>query len=91
MVKEGTFREDLYARLSTLTIDIKPLRDRMCDIQPIIESMDGGKEFLEGYRTLCVPHCTTIDNLPLSALDLSLNVRSLYQYIIRYKVLGEII
>ena len=38
MVKEGTFREDLYYRLNTISIDIPPLRDRTEDIMPIANS-----------------------------------------------------
>lgn len=73
------FRLDLFARISTLEIDILPLRKRLEDCQPIIESLPGGKKFLEAY--------------PMSEvrqMDLSLNVRSLQQYVIRYNVLGNI-
>lgn len=38
-VKEGTFREDLYYRLETFTIDVPPLRQRGTDIQRIAESL----------------------------------------------------
>jgi len=79
MVDEGTFRKDLFARISTLELDIKPLEQRRCDIVPITESLTGGKAFLEkiggGINTIPVP----------------LNVRSLQQYVIRYNVLGKII
>lgn len=80
MVKTGTFREDLYARLSTLELSITPLRERMCDVKPICESMEGGKEFWNKYG----------QQLMDGMFDLSLNVRSLYQYITRYTVLGKV-
>lgn len=37
MVKEGSFRKDLYYRINTLPIDISPLRDRGNDILLIFE------------------------------------------------------
>lgn len=37
MVAEGTFREDLFYRLSGFTIEVPPLRSRVSDIRPIAE------------------------------------------------------
>lgn len=37
MIKEGSFREDLYFRLKVVTIQIPPLRERKEDIRPLAE------------------------------------------------------
>ena len=45
MIKEGTFREDLYYRLSVIPLMIPPLRGRRTDIKPLMY------HFLNKYNT----------------------------------------
>jgi len=80
MCKAGTFRLDLYARLSTFEIDTLPLLERLGDETIILKSMEGGQEFIEAY----------LDKSLISNLDVSLNVRSLQQHVKRFKVLGKL-
>lgn len=37
-VREGTFREDLFARLSGLRVSVPPLRERLCELGSLIAS-----------------------------------------------------
>lgn len=87
LVKDGLFRQDLYARISTFELNIKPLRSRKGDIIPIVKAIgetlkiqQKAKEFLEAYGEAIVN----------DVIDLSLNVRSLEQALKRYSVLGRV-
>lgn len=87
MVKDGLFRLDLYARISTFELHIKPLKERKKDIEVILlaigeslKMLPKTKEFLERYN----------DDILNDKLDLSLNVRSLERYLKRYNTLGKL-
>lgn len=48
-VAEGKFREDLYFRLSVVTLDVPPLRDRPADILPLAEHFLARHAQANGY------------------------------------------
>ena len=76
-VVAGEFRLDLYARLSTFELQIKPLRSRITDVPLIIDEL---KKPNVDYAKL--------KEINWSKIDLKLNVRSVQQYMRRYEVLG---
>jgi len=86
MVKEGTFREDLYYRLNAIPLDVPPLRARLSDVA-----------LLAGYQltTLCKRHHRARPQLSQSALDALIaypwpgNVRELHNCMERLAVLVE--
>jgi transcriptional regulator with PAS, ATPase and Fis domain len=87
MVEKNLFRKDLYARISTFELHIKPLIERKKDIVLIVLAIgellkisQKAKEFLEKYE----------EDIMNNKIDLSLNVRSLEQLLKRYNVLGKI-
>ena len=80
MVKSKLFLEDLYVRISTLELDIKPLRERLCDCVPIAQSFARSKKFLDAYES----------KLATGQLDLSYNVRSIQRHIARFDTLGKL-
>lgn len=55
MIWEGTFREDLYYRLSVIPMNIPPLRDRKEDIRLLMN------HFLEKYKTFMNRKITGFD------------------------------
>jgi two-component system response regulator HydG len=38
LIREGRFREDLYYRLKVVLIDLPPLRDRLEDLEPLVQA-----------------------------------------------------
>ena len=81
MVKQGTFRQDLYARISTFEFHVKPIRQRKCDIEPICSSLPKGKEFYAEHGS----------HLHTGVLSLEHNVRSIQQHVRRWCVFGKVI
>lgn len=81
MVDNELFMKDFYARISTLELNIGNIyKDRLCDVVPITKALPGGDKFLAKYQ----------EELEDGVLDLSLNVRSIQQHVIRYSVLGRL-
>ncbi|MBE0650110.1 MAG: sigma-54-dependent Fis family transcriptional regulator [Bacteroidales bacterium] len=86
MVKEGTFREDLYYRLNVVNITIPPLRDRIEDIPPLVDY------FIRKYCTSMSRSIIPIEPAALKRLeqyDFPGNVRELENMIERAIVVGN--
>lgn len=78
MVREGTFRDDLYHRLDILRIRVPPLREHPEDIPEIAEHALGGLEGQSPGRRL-----TAADSGKLSAYGWPGNVRQLIKVLKR--------
>lgn len=89
MYLAGEFRKDLYARISTLKIELSPLSERTEDIELIIASLKDGPEFLKAWHEK-KEELEQGDTPRTLLLEAPLNVRSLQQYVRRWKVLGEL-
>ncbi|MBL6962921.1 MAG: sigma-54-dependent Fis family transcriptional regulator [Bacteroidetes bacterium] len=86
MVKNGTFREDLYYRLNVVNITIPPLRDRIEDIPLLVNY------FIEKYCTSMSRNIISIHQAALKRLekyDFPGNVRELENMIERAIVVGN--
>lgn len=82
MHRSGLFREDLYARLSTLELHIPPLRDRNGDVELLIKNEKLGQKFLDALKT---------EDKRISDIDLTYNVRSIQRILVRFEVTGKVI
>ncbi len=80
MIENKSFRQDLYYRLSVLSIEVPPLRHRPDDLLPLAESL---------YRELAAEMGRSVHGLPLSMVEQvqqrmwSGNVRELKNYLER--------
>ncbi|MDR0516375.1 MAG: sigma-54 dependent transcriptional regulator [Fibromonadaceae bacterium] len=76
LVAKGCFREDLYFRISTMPIRIPPLRERLCDLRSIAESIWQGSEPLSNW------HLATLQKYSWPG-----NIRQLKNVLERYALL----
>ncbi len=86
MVKDGTFREDLFYRLNVVNIKIPPLRERIKDIPMLVD------HFIKIYCTSMSRNLVSIDPKALRRLeqyDFPGNVRELENMIERAIVVGN--
>ncbi|MFH0779119.1 MAG: sigma 54-interacting transcriptional regulator [Candidatus Eisenbacteria bacterium] len=85
LIKEGEFLEDLYYRLSDITISVPPLRERRDDVPLLVE------HFLNEYGAQAGRAATTVGRAALQSLmdyDWPGNVRELQKTVKRMLVLA---
>lgn len=86
MISKGDFREDLFYRISTITVTIPPLRDRKEDLPSLIQY------FFDKIKTEMKKEITHIEDLVITRLlqyDYPGNIRELRNIIERLVVLSE--
>jgi transcriptional regulator with PAS, ATPase and Fis domain len=86
-IQNAKFREDLYYRLSTIRIDIFPLRKRLEDIPLLIDYYVGKFSSQFGDKKLRYPSQETIDKM--TAYHWLGNVRELENVLKRIMILGD--
>jgi transcriptional regulator with GAF, ATPase, and Fis domain len=86
MVAEGTFREDLWYRISVFPVDLPPLRERLEDIAPLAAHFAARA----GKRLRGSPLTVSVEDLELlTAYPWPGNVRELAAVIERAAILGN--
>ncbi|VVS95385.1 rna polymerase sigma factor 54 interaction domain [Desulfoluna spongiiphila] len=87
MVKEGSFRQDLWYRLNVFPLHIPPLRKRKQDIPDLVSYLIQKKSREMNLPGRPVPN--NFDLLALSAYDWPGNIRELENVIERWMILGS--
>ncbi|MCA3010594.1 MAG: sigma-54-dependent Fis family transcriptional regulator [Phycisphaerales bacterium] len=77
MVREGTFREDLYYRLHVVTLELPPLRERLGDLPLLVERLIENGNRRHGRRDRPVRGCSRAALERLAAYPWPGNVREL--------------
>ncbi|MCB1691964.1 MAG: sigma-54-dependent Fis family transcriptional regulator [Pseudomonadales bacterium] len=79
MVAQGKFREDLYYRLCGFVIDVPPLRERIEDLEPLVQHfvMTFGRELGRQIRVITpeAMHCMEMYRWPGNVRELQIVVR----------------
>ncbi|WP_297446437.1 sigma-54 dependent transcriptional regulator [Desulfurobacterium sp.] len=85
-INEGLFREDLFYRLSTITINLPPLRERKEDIPLLIEyfAKKLSKKYGKKFRTISKEFINYVMSLPLKG-----NVRELRNIVEKAVILSD--
>ncbi|WP_457568052.1 sigma-54-dependent transcriptional regulator [Desulfurobacterium sp.] len=85
-INEGTFREDLYYRLSTITINLPPLRERKEDIPLLIKYFAEklSRKYGKHFKKISPEFIDYISSLPLKG-----NVRELRNLVEKAIILSD--
>jgi transcriptional regulator with PAS, ATPase and Fis domain len=85
-IKKGKLRADLYYRISTVTLPLPPLRERLSDIEPLALSFIRRICAIENRK---LPQLTTRTTEVLRAYHWPGNIRQLYSEMYRAVLLSE--
>ncbi len=90
-IRNGTFREDLYYRLATVTITLPPLRDRKADVPKIAERLldQINRQFASEELNYSHKSLSASATAFVKRHDWPGNVRQLYNVLVQAAVLAE--
>lgn len=85
MLKDGTFREDLYYRLNVISLKVPPLRERREDIPGLVELLISRLNEKYGEDK----HATSSFVFQLMSMEWPGNIRELFNFVERQFILNE--